>query len=331
VYNQSTNKKQVLKSATLIEVVSVVWHGNPLQAKTYKSIAKKNLGSAGASITRRTVEAYVDKQGDRLDHDSFLRVYRSIADEPEATHRKRHQEEPDKAFEDDLRVWNRMCRNAGEDAPDVKPRWLAFENFRNAVRRDQPEIPLSTFLDFLYAQADREFDDVHLLVWMFAAYLEFHCVDRGSAIGLHKDSFVGKFVPANIWMPEANEKGQLCTSRYKVLDYIAHVTKQDLSERSIQHLRGERQWRTRAQGCGVRELNVPKALSILVGERPTDRYDPQLIGVLQFARIFEWLQLVQLCISDKSAQEIVRSFSRFPSLYEQFHTELQHYNQSRPR
>ena len=204
-------------------MVQLIWHGDPLHAKTYKKRSKKILEAKGIEPTRRAVERVINDQGDRALHDSFLRVFRSISEEPESTHRRRHRDEPEKTWDDDQRVFRHMLEMSETVSDEPSRNWLAFEGFRNAVRRDRPDISLSIFLDFIYEQAEREFDDVELLVWMLASYLEFRCVDIMLPLGIHKDSFIGRVVPPDIWIPEADDEGRLCTSRYKAVSYT-HLT-----------------------------------------------------------------------------------------------------------
>jgi len=319
-----------LKNSYLLEVVPIVWHGDPLHSKTYRTRARNDLEAEGnAEPSRRAIERELSKNDNDGSFNAFLRVFRSLSEEPDVTHRNRHATSPDQAFEDDKIVLDMLVTMIGADEPTVKPRWLAFERFRNAVRRDQPEIPLSAFLDFIYEQGDREFDDVELLSWMLAGYLEFHCVDRGFSIGQHKNSFVGSLVPPEIWIPEADDQERLSTSRYKVLDHLVRHSTADSSNRIVQYLRGDRRWRSSSDGTAVRALEVKKAYVTLLG-RPYDGvFRTHIEGILQFAKIFEWYQLVKLCISNEPASEIKRSFTRFPANYALFYDELHAYCDAR--
>lgn len=192
-------------------------------------------------------------------------------------------------------------------------------------RRQHPNEYLSTFYEFVLSKADDEFTELEILMLTAVGTLEWALTLELRAPLILKDQLIGEFIPLEIWIPESNNDGLLSTTRYRVINHLLQNYMHTKEDSALQHLRGGPKWRQPQDWHKLRKLNKSLAkLSLSNGYFRTDAFDQVLDVLFHFAIVFEWFQL-SLFKDGVSADAIVREFSKFPMIRENFYRDLQYF------
>ena len=199
--------------------------------------------------------------------------------------------------------------------------WNRFRLEATDYREQYPDSNLSQYCEFILTKADVELNDVETLMWCAIACLQGVLTMEGFPLGIAKDAFIGRMVPIDLWIPEANDKGQLSTSRYRVMNHMLRSYMRNKNSTAMQHLRGGVQWRKPNDQHELRKLCRIKAKLALYDVPYRTSLDLPLDVQFHFLEVFEWLQL-SLFNDGVSASEIVNEFSKFPKMHAVFYKEL---------
>lgn len=217
-------------------------------------------------------------------------------------------------------------RNEGLDTP-VTAEWWQFERLAAHFKQSETNPKIAVFFDFLLSCGDRQFDFEKTSMWMLCAFLDMSRFTQDLDNKPTQDRYANGFlVPIDFWTPVSNGD-LLCTTRYRVMDYLIDHRLIKSDDRNLRHLRGSAQWIDMESAKKIRRLSVKNSLLALreavVAVTPlgvpvhTDQY-PLLFHLVNF---FEWIQSDML-MKGLPADRIEATFARLPAIQMEFRDEL---------